>query len=153
MENNKITTLLLGAILAVSLGVLIVSLNLEVKPEITVNPADVNIGNLGGIENDWYDTATHTRIDISAATSGVTQALAANSGRKYARIQNIGSTAVTCWLNSTTTGLIAGTGIVLYGTSTTADLSVYEITPQNLYKGLVRCVSQSGTSTISIIDK
>ena len=142
MNNNKITTILLGAILLISIGVLIVSLQPKVIPNVTVNPA------FSG-ENEFYDGVTAAVVSVSAtSTNGaITQILAASSGRQYARFQNTGVYTASCQLDDATSTLAVGTGIVLYASTS------YEIRPDNLYKGIVRCIASTATTTISVVQK
>src|SRR3990167_1069400 len=120
MDNNKITTILLGAILAVGLGILIVSLQPKVQqaPNITVSPSEPI--SLGQAANEWYTTSSHTVVNVSSSTVGIAtnQVLAANSGRQYARIQNQGNTRVSCIFESQTSTLAVGKGIVLFASTT-----------------------------------
>jgi hypothetical protein len=170
--SNKLTNILLVAILAIGAGILIVSLRPEVQKEITVNapevtvtpasvypnitvsPADVVVEPmLGAAENEFYSGVSSTVVSISATsvTAATNKLVSANPGRQYLRMQNMGNTAVTCQLSSATTTLVLGTGIVLYASGTVN--SVYEITPDNLYKGQINCMALTATDTISVVEK
>ena len=141
---NKLTNILLGAILAIGLSVLIVSLQLEVKPQINVEP-------VLGSENEFYDGVSATVVSVSITATGTTQVLAASSGRQYARLQNIGEYMVSCQLDDATSTLAVGKGIILFASSSVN--SIYEITPDNLYKGAVRCIAETSTNTVSVVEK
>ena len=153
MNNNKTITILLGAILAVGLGVLIVSSQLEVKPNITVTPPEINIQPLLGGENEFYSGVTATSVSVSASklSTSTNQVLAASTGRQYARLQNVGETRVSCELTSATSSLVIGTGITLL--ASTSVNSIYEIMPDNLYKGAIVCIAETSTGTISVVEK
>jgi hypothetical protein len=169
--NNKLTNLLLAAILATGVVGFAVSLQPEVEkritvsapkvnvtspdvyPNITVSPADVVLNPEDfkfGSENEYYTGASATSVSVSIVATGTTQVLAANSGRQYARIQNMGNTNVTCQLTSTTSALAVGVGIVLNSSSTNA---IFELGPDNLYKGVVRCIASTATTVVSAVDK
>ena len=150
MTNNKTIPILLGAILAVGLGVLIVSLQLEVNPQVNVNP-QVKVEPIFGSENEFYDGVSATVISVSITATGTTQVLAASSGTQYRRLQNTGNFMASCQLDDATSTLAVGTGIILYSSSSVN--SIYEITPDNLYKGIIRCISQTATTTISAVQK
>jgi hypothetical protein len=151
--NNKITTILLGAILAVGIGVLIVSFQSKGLPEISVNPPEVTVNPILGSENEWYQGVTHATVAVSitALATSTNTVLAANSGRQYARIQNMCNTRVSCFLSTSTVGLAVGAGIVLNASST--ESSSYEIMPDNLYKGMIRCIAETATCTVSTVEK
>jgi hypothetical protein len=149
---TKLTNILLGAILVIGLGILIVSLRPEVQPNINVVPSDVNVSPVFGSENEFYSGVTATVVSVSASklATSTNLVLAANSGRQYAILQNTGNVRISCLLTSTTTDLVIGTGINL--TSSTTN-TTYEITPDNLYKGAIYCISETSTGTISVVEK
>lgn len=155
--NNKLTNIFLGAILVVGVIILIIGLRPGVQPNIIVNPPEVTVNPVLGGENEFYSGVTATTVGVSATNIGtaasgtITQVMAANSGRQYARIQNMGNTRVSCVLADSTSTLAVGKGIVLYNSSTL--VSFYEINPNNLYKGVVRCLSETATCTVSVVEK
>jgi len=127
--NNKTIIILLGLILLAL-----------IRP--------VAIENLGS--NDLNDGVTHTVVSISTTATGITEALAANYGVAYRRLQNVGNTEITCQLDDATSTLAVGTGIVLNSSTTNSD---YEINLDNLYKGKIRCISGSSTGTLSVVER
>ena len=151
--TNKLTNILLATILAIGVGILIVSLRPGVTPNFTVVPPEVNVTPTFGGENEFYDGVSATVISVSATstTGATTQVSAANSGAQYRRLQNTGNYMLSCQLDDATSTLAMGTGIILYSSSTVN--SIYEITPNNLYKGIIRCISQTSTGTISVVEK
>lgn len=146
MKNE--TSLLLVAILAVGVGIFIVGLQSQVQPNITVQPSKIDV--LRGT-TDLNASCTHSIVSVSAtATLGATtQVLAANYSASYRRLQNTGNTMVSCQLDSPTTSLAVGTGIILYSSSSVN--SIYEIGPDNLYKKVILCLSETSTGTISVV--
>ena len=150
--TNKLTNIFLGVIIIIGLGVLIISLQPEVPPDITVSPPEVTVTSLGSV-NEWYSTSSHSVISVSAGVTaaGTNQVLAANSGRQYARIQNQGNTRVSCVFDSSTSTLAVGKGIVLFGSTTYP--SAYEIDLDNLYKGAVNCLSETATNSVSVVEE
>lgn len=101
-------------------------------------------------------------VDVNRFESGVTNSyasigttsatvIAANSARQYARIQNQGSAPVFVSLGSTAT---IGSGIILEGsTSPTLFGGIFEITPANLYTGIVSAISGVATQVITFVEK
>jgi hypothetical protein len=168
---NKLTNLLLGAILLIGLGGLIVSLqpgvqpnitvtppevtvtSPDVFPKITVSPADVNVAPVLGEQNEFYSgvSSTVVSISISNTATSTNKVVSANSGRKYLRLQNVGTYTASCQLTSATSTLAAGTGIVLYASSSANN--TYEINPNNLYKGQINCIASTATTTITAVEK
>lgn len=146
--NNKTNTILLTLLLAVA----VIGLVINLQPKQTQPAPVVNV--LGDV-NEWYKAGSNTTVLISSSTWGATnttQVLAENTGRQYARIQNMGASNVTCILSGTTTAIVANKGIVL--TSSTAQItSIYEITPNNLYKGVVKCIGGNASGTVQVIEK
>lgn len=143
---DKTNTVLLSALLAVAIASLVIGL----KPEIQQPAPVVNV--MGEI-NEWFSGGSASTVNVSNSNlaTATTQVLAANSGRQYARITNRGNTSVTCLLSNTTTTLAVGSGIILYSSSSVN--SYYDIGPDNLYKGVVRCISETATNTVSVFEK
>jgi hypothetical protein len=166
MNNNKIQIALLGAILAVGLGVFIVSLQPEVKSDITVMPPEVNVEQplgYGGYNKLGYSGVTHatTGISISVATGTTHTVLSNNSGRMWARVSNeTASDYFTLqFTNSTSTATgttpTFGTGNLTYGLGIVlAPGEEYVIGPDNLWQGTVVAIASStATATISYMEK
>jgi len=162
MENNKIIIAFLGAILIVGIGILVVSLQLEVKPQVTVEAPQANLGYSGYNELGASGMAhATTGISISIATGTTHTVLSENWGRMWARIFNeTASDYFTLQLtNSTSTAtgttptfgtgnLEKGLGIVL------APGEEYVIGPDNLWKGMVVAIASStATATIGYMEK
>lgn len=141
----------MGAILAVGLGILIVSLQLEVKPQVNVESQPINLG--GDMDlTRWGSNVTATTVSISATklSTSTNQALAANSASIYRRLQNVGIPEITCQIRATTTQLVAGVGMVLTATGTAGGSNVYE--RYYGYWGEINCIAQGSTGTLSVIE-
>lgn len=144
---DKINTLLLTALLASSIAGLVIGLQPAEYPE----PVITNFGYSG--YNELGDGFSETLVNISNSNlaTATNQALAANTAVAYRRIQNVGNTMVTCHLDDATSTLANKTGIVLYASSSVN--SIYEIGPDNLYKGKITCISESSTGTLSVTER
>jgi len=106
-----------------------------------------------GYNDLGYDGVTNTVVTSSAAVdadAGDNTILNANAARKYARLQNIGTTLVTLQLDSATSTLAVTKGILL---ATTGAASVYKIGPDNLYIGAIMGLASGTTGTISVVEK
>lgn len=143
--NNKTNTIILILILAVSAIGLVINLQPKPTPVTTVQ----NLGYSG--YNELGDGVMATSVSIGILATGTTEALASNYGVAYRRLQNIGNTFVFCYLDDATTTLsVSGGGIRL---ATTGPESIYEIGPDNLYKGQIRCIAQTSTGTLNVMEK
>lgn len=137
---NKTTNIILIAILVVMAVGLVGILQKRAGGSLSLGSAGFNI---------LPDGVTHTSVSISTVATGTTLALDANAAARYRRLQNVGSYVITCQLDDATSTLVLGTGILL---TTTTD-NVYEIGPDNLYQGQIRCLSQTSTGTISVMER
>lgn len=84
---------------------------------------------------------TNTNVSVLATSTTV---LAANSARVYAALFNDSSNVVYCYLGS---GAAVNKGVRL-----AASGGSYEITPNNLYIGIIDCIA-SATSTVTVVEK
>ena len=110
---------------------------------------------MSGYNDLGYSGVTNSSSSVSIAvavtsTSTANEVLAANSARKYARIQNTGSSVITLQLDAATSTLKLSEGIVL---ATSGAESVYVIGPDNLYIGRIMGLALTATGTISKIEK
>jgi hypothetical protein len=137
---NKTTNFFLVAILAIAFVGLVVGLQ---------KGADVKVGSSD--YNKLDDGVTHTSVSVSIVATGTTQVLAANPSASYRRIQNTGNYNASCQLDDATSTLVVGTGIILYSSSSVN--SIYEINPFNLYRGKIRCIATTATTTISTVER
>lgn len=105
---------------------------------------------LGGIDNatskfsDIGSTGTSTSYLLAANTS--TQVLATSSARIYARISNVGSTAIYCNANGDKAA-VAYSGIMIAASSS---LALAEDFP---FTGAVRCISPLGTASTTVYSR
>jgi len=166
MNNNKTTTILLGAILAIGLGVLIVSLQLEVKPQVTVEAPQANLGYSGYNELGASGmTQTTVNVGIESGTTASTTAykiLSEKYGRMWADIQvDIGAAnevrlyfGTTTYSDGSTTTYASSTDYWAIGKSLSSSTArVYEITPDNLWFGEVWGIATTATVTVRTMEK
>ncbi len=129
----KLINILIGSLIFVSVVCLVVVLT--VKQNIVVQPTPVQVNSPEQVLGSALDytrratnvTSTSVSVSTTTATVGNTLVLAAESSVAYRRIQNVGTTGVTCQLSSATGTLVYGTGIVLASSSASINSS-YEIT-------------------------
>jgi len=119
---------------------------------------DKSLGGYAPPTSNQFSTATHSTVTVGLSTTGTSVALsnivlAANSQRQYARCMNVNTNGypISLMLGSTatTTGV---SGIVLTPFASSTPNYYYEITPDNLFTGVVYAYSQ-GTSTLSCVSK
>ncbi len=92
------------------------------------------------VDANAITTVTAATVAVSTTSS---TALAANTNRKNATFVNNGAADVT--IRRGAGPAAAGAGIVLK-----ANGGAYEIDSRNLYKGVVTCITASGTSSLAI---
>lgn len=99
--------------------------------------------NLSGVQ--WYSGTTNTSSTISTTASSI---LSGDSGRTYVSIVNDGGNNVYLHFIATSTGVTAQNGIRL-----NANGGSFEIDQNNSYTGQIYAITQSGTSTLTIVNK
>jgi hypothetical protein len=99
----------------------------------------------GTIEIPLSANATTTSFTISSTTAQLV--LSANSGSYRRTYANLGTSTVYMWEYSTSTGLSAGIGIPVFGST------IREEYGDNLWKGNAYMITSSGeTSTVAVTD-
>jgi hypothetical protein len=165
---NKLTNILLGAILVIGSLILIVSLSPKVTPittpDITLSPilgfSGYNELGQSGMTQTTVDVGIETASGASASTTAY-QIFTANQGRMYAEIElESTSGAIELWFGTTT---FSGSGTSTYASSTiiwgtgkvmsTSTDPVYIIGPDNLWQGEVWGIATTTTSTVRTIEK
>jgi hypothetical protein len=161
--SNKLTNILLGAILAIGIGILIVSLQPEVSPNITVNP-EVKLGSDLGLSGLDYATTAVGIVGGDVASTTAYKILSEDTSRVWSMIKVLDSNApnevriwfgTTTYSDSATTTLASSTdywGQSLPLASSTGD-TYYLISEDNLWWGEVWAISTGSTSTIGTITK
>lgn len=140
MEKENIILIVMSALLLIAIvGI--------------AGPATQQFG-FAGYNDLGTSGVTNTAVEVSASVDNLdgsdNTVLAANGGRQYARIQNIGTSEVSIHLEAATTTLANREGIVL---KITGEGSIYEIDSDNLYFGVIMGIASTTTSTLSIIEK
>jgi hypothetical protein len=109
-----------------------------------VEDTGTSTGALRVIVEDSAADEVATVTSAAAVTAGTTSStlLAANTNRKNAVFTNYGATGAFIRRG---TPAVAGQGIYLAPNGGT-----YEINQTNLYKGIVTCITASGTTTIAV---
>ena len=104
-----------------------------------------NAQSLGEIEIPLSANATTTSFTVSSTTAQLV--LSANSGSYRRTFANLGTSTLYLWEYSTSTGLSAGVGIPVFGST------VREESGNTLWKGNAYMITSSGeTSTVAVTD-
>lgn len=99
---------------------------------------------VGGAYNNNYFATVSTNTAVTAATSS-TSILAKNASRTYARITNTDA-------NFVCLSLAAATAVDCEGIYLAASGGTYEITPDNLYIGEIRAISNTASSVLTVTE-
>ena len=104
-----------------------------------------NKPSFGYIEIPLSANATTTSFTVSSTTAQLV--LSANSGSYRRTFANLGTSTLYLWEYSTSTGLSAGVGIPVFGST------VREESGDTLWKGNAYMITSSGeTSTVAVTD-
>jgi hypothetical protein len=169
MNTNKITIILLGAILVVGIGVLIVSSQKEVNPEISVDTPDVQVVGQVGYNELGNRGMTHTTVNVgiqggnqAAGSTTAYKILSENFGRMYAQISlGVGEKqairlyfGTTTYSGGATTTLASSTDYWTNGKElgSTTEM-IYTIDGDNLWQGEIWGISTTTTTTVRVIYK
>ena len=127
---KKIIYIFIGLVIGLIIGLFVF------RPQLPVGMSEYN----------RFEDATNSSVDVGTTTA--TTVLLAKGGRMYAKIMNDDSSNdVYCFLGNSA---VKNKGILLKAAG-----GSYEITPDNLYVGLISCISTSAgaSSTILTIEK
>ena len=108
-----------------------------------ISVADDMFGFASGWENAYSSGITSASSTLSATAALV---LSANNDRQIATIVNDGSVVAYCHKTATSTGVTAQTGIRLNASGGTLEFNKSD----DPYTGALYCITQSGTSTLSV---